>query len=229
MSNDYLFQDEISKLMIVPDSSYIDLILYYSLDNTTKDLSCFENHGILDGGTYGFDGRGFANSALYINEAVQGVRMTNRNLTTGKEGTICLWLKKVNYGRNQTDMIFLNWPNDDKYRMYLNYHEQIGLHFRYGWINVQDNTYLSWTGCYDWQPNKWHFIAISWKNVGNKMNLKLYVDGNLFSEKNTSLIIDVPANFSFGKPFPDNTYGTFYGTLDEIRWYKRALTNNQII
>jgi hypothetical protein len=75
--------------------------------------------------------------------------------------------------------------------------------------------------------NEWHYIAA----VGNGSNIKLYVDGELKSIGGTSTTNYGSSSYFFnigGGGIFDASGNWFNGTIDEVRIYNRALTEDEI-
>lgn len=75
-------------------------------------------------------------------------------------------------------------------------------------------------------PNQWHHLAVTYDAAGGEA--RVFIDGALANEKNFGLIVpesdgDLYIGFRPGQP-----YDRFYGWLDEVRIYTRALSPAEI-
>ena len=74
-------------------------------------------------------------------------------------------------------------------------------------------------------PNRWTHVAVTWRNETN--HFSLYVNGTCIRQavRNQQLRIDLDLVY-IGKPGQNKRY--FNGTIDQVRIFGRALSENEI-
>ena len=79
------------------------------------------------------------------------------------------------------------------------------------------------------QPNHWYFVALTYDNG----TYKVYVNGKLESQATGSKIPTSDGGLSIGRkgetPRPGDDPDWFAGSIDEIRFFNRALTDDEVL
>jgi len=216
-----------------PDSSFNEegLIAYYPFNGTVKDESGNTNHGILRGAVFTEDRFGNLNKAIYFDGINDYIDIGNQeSLKTDLPFTIAAWINLSE--RAYFPPIFLN-----------NYTEN----FYYGIIfNVVEDNYLCINICngdslgptsrktkrgitslrfFEW----YHVAAV----VKSAQNMELFINGKiepgLYSGSGGDLNYNTDSGVlgvSDGSIHDGKLY--YYGKMDEIRFYNRALTDEEI-
>ncbi len=90
--------------------------------------------------------------------------------------------------------------------------------------------YFSYNGTesnkYNINDNKWHFINV----IKSSGNISIYIDGSKFDSKSISnfYFTNQPAYFSYHQWYNGSSGSSrFYGVLDEVRLYNRAISNTE--
>ena len=80
---------------------------------------------------------------------------------------------------------------------------------------------------YDVPTNEWHHLAIAVDNTSNPMEVKFFVDGELYSTKTSSNRIEnKTAEFHIGNS--DGNSRGINGKIQDVRVYNHALTKSEI-
>ena len=118
------------------------------------------------------------------------------------------------------------------------------LWFMSGWISVQTNKalyggrilyefrnqttpnyYINITSQTEINDSNWHHVVVTMKNNGSDfMNQSLYINGIL----ENSSFNHANAGTSYSKYIIGTTSLSWKGSVDEVRWYNKSLTDNQI-
>lgn len=138
------------------------------------------------------------------------------NFITVSEGTISVWMKPSPETRSSTNVYFLPVVVGDGYDGWYGIYVGIigGLNriWIYNYDNTEDRIGVEYT------PNEW--VHIIWKHEG----------GNLYAYKNGVLVGFPVASGNTGgwSSFKIGHSKTYFGDLDEVRVYNRALTQSEI-
>jgi hypothetical protein len=195
------------------NNSVLELRFEENSGDLTFDSSGNGNHGKIYGATW-VDGKyGKALSFDGVNDYVSTGKSLLNNLSSF---TLAGWI----YPKSSGSRIGFFGQNDA---------------IEFGFIDA--DTIQCWTsggGYVNWDftsatfPfNEWHYIAA----VGNGSNIKLYVDGELKSTGGTSTTNYGSSSYFFnigGGGIFDASGNWFNGTIDEVRVYNRALTEDEI-
>lgn len=206
-----------------PDVS-TDLIAYYPLDNSAEDRSTYTNHGTPQGVKFVADRSNQPRSAAYFNGVDNYISVpTSPSLEAPEQAiTIMAWVKPegTNNGHSIVCKTDINTYDPYQYRFGYNY---VGPFL--GFKNSQGG----WNGN-DQNPNsileegKWYHLAGTYDGA----NMRFYVDGKLISTiSQTGQIFSDGKGLEIGR---DLHGGIEYykGWIDEVRIYKRALSESEI-
>jgi hypothetical protein len=177
---------------------------------------CNNIHGVVQGASYksdgGFDGKGCfefdgVDDAIYIED--------NDIIDLTNDFTISLWVNPAHIHGPEMTKAGVIFRKDDAYEIYF-YNGKINLRLYLPGItgNPVD---------YNLELNRWSYITMTYKDG----TLKGYINGELKSSKIYSGNINVNTNnLCFGRynagSFP------FEGKLDEVKFFNRVLSGNQI-
>jgi len=201
-----------------------DLILHMPLNGNTSDMSGNAHHGTVTGATLAADRYGNANSAYYFDgSSYITVEADASVLNIDQQGwALSLWLRPdTNQGINAAPFVSYGYGNSGGYA--ITYWEQYGM-FRTSFYNY------SWSGIYTAQDDlydyRWYLLTISYD--GN--TLKQYIDGILVDETNgtyspTLSQLTYSLRFGTGSTRDNHVSQFFKGYLDDIRIYRKALTD----
>lgn len=153
-----------------------------------------------------------------------------KNFDMGKNDfTITFWVKKTDPDDNYQTILYKSKPAKFKSPGYGFFFRETGAQIKF---TLSDGDKIIQAVAPPIKDKKWHFIA----GVRGKGKIKLYVDGVLKSEVEDTLgDISNNENFVIGKRGYGNNPGGpgnpsfFCGRIDEVRIYKKALTDEEII
>jgi hypothetical protein len=197
------------------------LVAYYPFNGNANDESGNGNNGTVNGATLIVDRFGNANKA-YSFDGNDIIRISNND--------------SLNFGTSDFSMSLWIKPNSEYCQIIgkdvfpgglLGYYLSIGAagtrKLRFATRNVSDNTLDSPNPL----PNEWTYIvAVRKSNI-----LKLYINGTLDSSLSESSTTNVSSNADFKIGRFDEWIGvqsSFYGNIDDIRIYNRALSETEI-
>ena len=217
----------------------IGLIAYYPFDGDANDYSGNSNHGTNYGAALTTDRFGNSNSA-YDFDGIDDYIVTNTNiddnLNAGASFVAWIYLPEVGtYGRILSNYNGTGAPGDCV--------ERIG--FVFGVTNDQSlnifyasdgndyNGRITNTG--DFEVNTWYHVVGTWDGTFHSTGFKLYINGvqsdtNDFETGNDGcgyLESDNPFHIGMGH-CSIGECAPFNGSIDEVRIYNRALTEDEI-
>lgn len=201
----------------------VGLVAYYPFNGNALDMSGYQNHGIVHGAKLTEDRFGEPNKAFSFDGYSTWIEIPDNDKWDfgANDFTICYWEYRPVYQGAKAVLA----RNNSQYSPYV-----IGYGYPEG--NVMF-TYMSSNGS-RWnivdradmgniEMNKWNFFAIT----RNGMNFKIYRNNILKSEFSSSLAFPNVSNpVQIGTTQENTTW--FKGSLDDIRVYNRALTQNEI-
>lgn len=197
------------------------LVGYWPFNGNSNDESGNENDGIVNGATLTTDRFGNANSAYYFNGYSSYISV-NPSATTYNNGlTISIWVKvSSSYSNVQ---FFVSKGNDDEAgHFHLGYNQEDGIFI--GDINVLNAGVNSVTS-FPISQTQWHHVVFTCDN----QSLKMYIDGNFNSSYvNSEAIESLTSQILFGKHVKTKYPYYTCGSLDDIRIYNRALSEQEI-
>jgi len=194
------------------------LVAYYPFSGNAGDSSGNANHGIVNGAILTTDRFGGINSAYDFNSNTINVPTnTSLGFTYNSAFSVSFWTLRIG---SQTTMHFMGKRagNSFNWQVALNMGSNQGICF------IGNNgaaTYGTESGL-DCPINSWVYITAIFDNG----NWKLFQNGSIISTSHSQLFFDdVSCDLTFG-----NSGGMepFYGKLDDIRIYNRALSQSEI-
>jgi trimeric autotransporter adhesin len=195
------------------------LIAYYPFTGNANDASGNGRNGVTSGGILQISDRnGYTGQAYAFNGSNSKIAIPSLNQLAGNSPrTISLWFKTN--GFPNSFQWFLGWGAFTNSQLSL-----LGTH-----VNGTDRN-LGFTGYSNdlntlnqaqYYDNRWHQMVFSFD--GNIM--KLFLDGVLVNYRTTTLNT-TNTGINIGCSVANNEY--FNGSLDEIRFYNRSLSDNEV-
>jgi len=198
---------------VIPTSG---LIAYYPFDNDFNDYSGNGRNGISHGATLGSGLKG--NASSFIDPNYIDLSTTGSSFSGTTPFTISAWVKT---SANQDQIIIQQRDYRDWNGEYM-LSVKVGGKVNFFETGDQQNGY-NITSDISVVDGKWHHIAAKRDQYGGY----LYVDGvvtrSLIPPKNLNPQLGV----AIGRDIRDNN-NSFVGSIDEVRIYGRALTDNEI-
>ncbi|MVN20413.1 LamG-like jellyroll fold domain-containing protein [Mucilaginibacter arboris] len=139
-----------------------------------------------------------------------------------KELTITLWVKR--HETNPDNYMFsLNTYNGFKFQLQGNNFLFLTIHADDGYHDVDSNPGVV-------PADVWTYIAVSYTNG----TMKFYINDKLVKTAavtGTPITLPTPVNLVIGQSLPKSQMGTSYfkGSMDDIRFYSRALTDAEVL
>ena len=212
----------LSNSTVRPLNNDDSLVAYYPFNGNTNDESGNGNHGTMIGtltstaDRYGTEGKAYKFwHPDYISVPTNSSFFTN-------EFTVSYWYKVASYWGERGVISCVG--NNGGYQQYFT-----GTNFAYliGYDFPNGNSYFSSNYTVDDQPNIWHHNTVTYKKAGENLSVsKFYINGELKKTDNPNVAIAYPGEdyFNLGK----NVDVNFNGELDEMRFYSKALTDQEI-
>ena len=80
----------------------------------------------------------------------------------------------------------------------------------------------------NWEKGQWHYLAVTWKNLGKKIKYQLYVDGVVMSENEAepkkAVFLPEGSNIEIGSHY----FNCSYGAIDSFRVSSVVRTREEI-
>ncbi len=217
------------------------LLAFYPFNNNGEDESGNELHpDINETATLDFDSDGIENSAYFFDGVDDFIQVPNNNalnFTNGQTFSIAFWVKMSEEQKNidgtVNDMI-TKWSTQSShpYPYALRVFNQTDDRHGSVWVGQYDsnscNVYPQVLSHVRINDGKWHHIVVT-RNDDNV--LKLFIDAELQGEDDGVVTCDISndADILFGSRKKMGFQSRhFTGTLDNIRFYNRALTMQEI-
>jgi len=197
------------------------LILHYPFEGDTSDASGNGNFGTPYGGPSHSSGK--AGLGIVFDGSNDYVNVPSNLGITDYPFTFSAWVSTQNPIASTTGVIVSNAITSDATRMSL-----LGIDNATGKAFI-GSTNLATSRKYSINPisdGAWHHLVAVFESTTSK---KLYVDGQLQGTLTSNLPLDPQTNvFSVGR-ISDSTPGAYFkGSVDEVRVYKRALSDSEI-
>jgi len=208
--------EEKTKSNVLGINSKDDLIAYYLFDGNALDQSGNQNNGICNFVEFIEDRNGNISSAISFNGHNSSVSIPPNGLLNLTDNfSIVFWIKF--YSSNNNHHIIVKGDNSTREYSITGVNNKIQFNKQCEQGIVESLTTL--------ELNKWYFVAITYSNFIGKIyiNGKYESEGRLksgFQAANSGLTIGT---------FPNSTGSwTLNGALDELRFYKRVLSEDEI-
>jgi len=196
------------------NNSTAGLLAYYPFNGNANDESGNGNNGIVHGATLTTDRNGITNSAYYFDGTNNYIRIPQINwpaLGTG-DFTACAWVNISSF--NDYRMIFA---------------DDILGNFQFNITNGGGSFEFYFPG-FGYRSDSYEFTISNWYHLtALRQNgiLKFYINGLQFGSYNRSDAISKSSFLDIGYRTSNNAH-PFYGSIDDIRIYNRALTESEI-
>ena len=205
-----------------------ELMAYYPFDGDANDASGNDNHGTIHGATLTTDRFGKADSAYHFDGEDDYIEVPDaKPLDLTFAASISVWL------------LYEPQPTQDFYTILEKSDPERGGHSRYGmWIRndiaefcVQPADINMPQRCLDseipLEPQQWHHIV----GTSDGGTLRIYIDGEFAGEREfpRSAISQNTFELFIGTDLYSDGVVYTTGALDEIRIYKRALSEEEIL
>ena len=232
------FTVDINDVFEVP----VGQIAYYPFDGNANDVSGNGYNGIVHGALLTADRNGKAQSAYYFDGNNSYIDLGNavEMKRYMSDYTVVGWIKLDEFSTSYHSMILSNRNPDlatkpgsligigglqsslSKRVEYVQNTIVTGDEYTYDYLSA--NTQL--------ELDTWYYFCITFEYHGSLSNLiKIYINGNLESQKLVGEVIDPENAHTFLGCEPELSPVTysFHGSMDEIEYYNRALTGTEIM
>jgi PKD repeat protein len=206
------------------------LVGYWPFTGNANDNSGNNNHGTVIGATLTMDRFGNPNSAYYLDGLSNYISIANSsslNPTTGI--TICAWYKTISFmGAGFSPIVDKGFTQHTyplyQYKMGVSgdQYTNSGTYFGFR-VTAADSLRSVQTNLNYVSINQWYFIVGRYDGK----TLNMYVNNQLIQSINVSGLLN---NYLTPVYFGNNTTANDFlkGTIDDIRIYNRAITNDEI-
>ena len=192
------------------------LIAYYPFSGNAIDQSGNGRNGNISGATLTTDRFGNANSAYYFNGNNQQITVANFPVSTNSI-TLSFWFNTLDTTKNQR-MVTHNWTTGS-FTSHLSPRTANKVDIGTSTKNDNNGGELPLWGN-SIQQNQWYHFLMTYDNS----TLKLFLNNQLISSVNrVNALQAITTSLNIG----GNAY-FFYGKIDDIRIYNRALTVSEI-
>ena len=237
----------LAQLSVTPTSLINGLFAYYPFTGNANDSSGFGNNGTVYGATLTTDRFGNANSAYSFNSKNYSAGSLSNEIFIPYQPyfnvnniSISVWVSPSAYhwtgcsGPCQAEIINRNQfgysnPNGESWGVYLfsnAFNISQGLYGGFkgpnsiGWTYATSQTNSVFL-------NNWHNIIVTY----NQNSISVFLDGSLVSSQADNIVMNTLGNsgISIGVSNQANGYwDPFDGSIDDVRLYNRALTQQEI-
>jgi len=202
--------------------SFTGLVAYYPFNGNANDESGNKNNGTIIGALtptadrYGLDGKAYKFwHPDYISVPTNSSFFTN-------EFTVSYWYKVASYWGERGVLSCVG--KNGGYQQYY-----VGTNFAYliGYNFPHENSHFSSNYTVSDAPNTWHYVTATYQKIAENSSVsKFYINGELKKTDNQPVAIAYPGEekFNIGK----NVDVNFNGELDDIRFYDKTLTDQEI-
>ncbi len=204
------------------------LVAYYPFNGNANDESGNGNNGVVYGATLTEDRFGNANSAYYFNGSNTLIEVPHSaSLCPPDAVTISAWAFPLNV--QQWHQIITKRFNHSSspYNSYILETTHEGINNRWG-FSVVTGPPWGGVGLYSLQalaPNIWVYLVGTYDG----QYVKFYYNGELISSApQTGNIGYSTLSLRIGQAIPSGGQQNFYGKIDDIRIYNRALTEQEV-
>jgi hypothetical protein len=203
-----------------------DLVSEWKLDGNTND-SWGSVNGTNSGATLASDC--ISGQCYSFNGAAgtpQYIDLTTSTLLDVSSKTIGVWFNSVNGGESHKTIIgraHYNGPNDSEgYDLWLN-----SSNILYATVGDGTANFINATQGGVIVSGKWFYAVMTHNAIATTNNLKLYINGIMYDQKNVTGYSPFLHATSIGRQSSYDYY-YFLGKIDEVRYYKVALSTFQI-
>lgn len=212
-----------------------NLVAHFLMDGNAKDVSGYNNHGVLFGPNPAADRFGQENHSYYFNGQNNYILVPNASsLNPTEEITVSAWYKTTPFVGSGTDPI-VNKAYTSHTEPYYQYHLGVcgnqywnaqsrftfylAINDKLDGLNTEENLY---------SLDTWYHIAGTYDGT----TIKLYVNGVLRASKvQPGKMKDYGSDIFIGRHKNSVGGSTYYlpGNIDDVRIYSRALSQNELL
>ncbi len=206
-------------------SSTIDsLVAYYPFNGNAYDESGHGNNGTVSGATLITDRYNQSDKAYLFDASMDYINIPDApsfDFTTSKQLTINFWFKYSSAGVIM-DKMGPGGSSDDEFDISVGSTNKL-----YITINGLSGTNHQIISNQTLTPNTWYFVSWVWNGSSSKN--QLYINGQIDVDVSTSITQTQNTNISLRFGQAPHGGASFNGTLDEVRIYKKALSQQEIL
>ncbi|THB63203.1 MAG: LamG domain-containing protein [Desulfovibrio sp.] len=196
------------------------LIAHWPLDGDGWDLGPYALNGYVTGAVAGEDVSGFPGGALRFNGEDDVVEVPDQQLFNAQTLTITAWIRPDHSSQWARIVDKYDHVNESGYAFHLNHDTYVSFEF---WS--QDGEHYSVTSATPISMGQWIYVAVTYDGS----MLRLYQDGELVDDNQAQgPIRHSTRNLSIGNGFDGYHSWPYAGTIDEVRFYDRALSQSEI-
>ena len=201
------------------------LVAYYPLNGNVNDSTGNGNNGSVAGDITGSADRyGFLNAAAYFDGSTASVEVPR---SIEDDFTVSFWFRTTQFGRNGSqwyngqgliDAEMCGETNDWGISLINGGKVCVG-------IGNPDVTLISDN---DYNDGAWHHVAV--RRSKTTSLVELFVDNALAASGNTGNTesLDAPPGLRFGNDYCDPGSSLFNGDLDDVKFYNRVLSDEEV-
>ena len=205
-------------------NSAIDLVAYYPFNGNVNDESGNGNNGTVNGATLTVDRFGNSNSAYWFDGNDKIIVNALNNFEWGDKFSVSVWFKRTGQWGNYQGIVANGYYTNGSWEIRMG-RENSGTMLGGGIVTSANNATWDHVHLHASQ-NQWHHVVMSYD--GN--NLSFYLDGELkgVSTRDVGNLIAKNTPLTIGKAGIGKNNEYFYGAIDDIRIYKRALSIGEV-
>lgn len=207
------------------------LVAYYPFNENANDESGYGNNGTVYGSTLISDRFGNPNASYFFNGTDNYISVPNSNvLNLTNQFSLCAWVNATSLAQSNYSRDILNKYREsdgsDLFGMRLDEYtpSQLGGYFvnaSLQWVRVTDPSTIS--------INQWYFVVCTLDQ--SLSAYKIYVDGVLKSTTSTTYSCATstyPLVIGVNSPDAPSGQRFWWGAIDDVRIYNRALNQSEI-
>ncbi len=221
------FNVELPSCCVTPPPGMIDWWKFDEISGTaSSDIAGFDNTGTYVGSPLVITG--MVNNALEFNgnNYVEVPNHSEINFGPCDSFSIDTWIKTIPPNTNSSNVYTILDKREKGYCSSLGY----ALYLYKGRLGMQIGTGPNFTNYnaqsgYLVNDGRWHLVAVTY----DRTTLKFYHDNNLVGSFTLSIPnLNNSANLVIGGRHPNFTFTSFYGDIDELEFFRREITQNEI-
>jgi hypothetical protein len=215
--------------IIEPNPFSDGLVAYYPFNSNALDESGNDNNGTVNGATLTEDRFGKKNSAYAFNGNGNYIKIENSQLLITPQITLSVWIYPSSISNTRVIVGRSSYSNayDEQYylhilsdgRILFSIKRNSGCQPVKGWYEVFSNKKIPF--------NKWSLVTASW----DENSLKVYINGQQNGSNSNvpkGAIDNCPSSSVQIGRWLSRHPGFYNGSMDDVRIYKRALSDSEI-
>lgn len=213
-------------------SLYSDLVAWYPFNGNANDVTGNGHDGVVHNAELCSDLSGHLNSAYFFDGSNEDYINIENNIDAGPHFTISLWCQPLDNAGDNIPCRTLFRHRADYRDVLVEYGKRSGIDRRIMFIMFDEN---GTEGFYLYsntvlQLDNWHHVLVTYDG----QTKRIYIDGSLDNEaywgKTITWTENVFGNYigREGYDEPHTNYYSFPGCIDNVRIYRRVLTNSEI-